>query len=637
MHNFSLTTVREKSRMYHQLPIAELEPLLAAEETYVLLDTSRPDGDNTRSSLFLRPARVIRADGCSEVPAALEQAQLEARRGHWVAGTLSYEMGYALEERLSSCAPAGADRLLWLGVFDRPYVFDHRTGCWDSRLPEVTGRAGGWEVRGVRMETGRCDFLRNVQRAKEYIRLGETYQLNYTTRYRFDFHGCPVAFYRSLRESQGVPYSGLLREGGRWVLCLSPELFFRLDPQRNLITRPMKGTAARGLTPGQDSRNARALRTDAKNRAENLMIVDLLRNDLGQVCRTGSVAVPAMFEVERYDTLLQMTSTVAGRLKQGVGFAALIKAAFPSGSVTGAPKLRTMEILSGLEAGPRGIYTGSLGCLAPDGSACFNVAIRTVELEGGRGVLGVGGAVVADSSPAGEYDECGLKASFLTGLKKRGRGPEFDLFETMLFDGSGIPLLELHLDRLRDSARYFSRPFSRRAARRLLEAELDSLGGKGDCRLYRVRLRLDRRGELQVSWSPVSVLKGVQRVAIYGSSTDPGDRFLYHKTTNRRLYDKALEQARSRGLFDYIFTNLRGQVTEGSITNIYAESGGVLYTPPVRAGLLPGVYRRWLRRSGQWRVRERILYPEDLHDAERLWASNALHGLLEVRLVPLDK
>jgi para-aminobenzoate synthetase / 4-amino-4-deoxychorismate lyase len=619
---------------YKELPLAELEAGLAAESFFVLLDTARPDRDNSLSYLFLEPREVLQAVGYSEVLPVLAQAEAAASEGFWVAGALAYEAGYALEERLMEGAPEPKGPLLRLGVFEHPYVFNHRNGRWNTPLSGAPVEQGDWKIESVRMETPMKDFRDKVRQVKEYIRRGETYQVNYTTRYLFEFGGSPPALYRALRDSQKVPYAALMREGDWWALSLSPELFFRLSADGYLEARPMKGTAARGLNVEQDRRNARFLRDDPKNRAENLMIVDLMRNDLGRICRIGSVKVPARFEVERYDTLFQMTSSVTGRLEPGVGFTRLMQAIFPSGSVTGAPKLRSMQIINELEKSARGIYTGAMGFLAPDGSACFNVAIRTVELERSSGELGIGGAVVADSSPRGEYEECLLKAGFLTGLsKKNGKARKFELVETMLYDGQGVPLLELHLDRLRDSARYFSRPFSRRAARCAVEsavADLDSASGR---KSQRVRLLLDNQGKLHVTCSAFSPWKGKPGVSLYRVNIDPSDRFFYHKTTNRPLYSRALEEAGSRGLFDFIFTNHLGQVTEGTISNVYAEFDGVLYTPPVRAGLLPGVYRRWLKRSGNIKVHDRILYPLDLRDADRLWVSNAVHGLMEAELL----
>jgi len=620
-------------KVMHILPLAELEPLLADELSYVLLDTALPDRENTSSYLFLHPRKILRASGYKEVHSVLGQAEKESRRGFWVAGALAYEAGYALEERLTASAPEPRRPVLWLGVFEQPYIFDHCTGRWNAPLTRRSKLTGAWEVERGRMETAQRAFFRNVERAQEFIRRGETYQVNYTMRYRFAFQGSPVAFYRALRDFQKVPYAAVVRDGDWWVLSLSPELFFRLATDGQLVTRPMKGTIARGLSLKQDRQKARALRLDVKNRAENLMIVDLMRNDLGRICCIGSVKVPLKFKVERYDTLFQMTSTVAGRLEAGVGFADLVKAIFPSGSVTGAPKLRTMEIISELEDSPRGVYTGALGYLAPDGSACFNVAIRTVELERGEGILGIGGAVVADSTPESEYRECLLKASFLTGLKEGRKMPRFELVETMLHNGSGIPLLELHLDRMRDSAKYFNIPFNRRAVRHALVSAVAGLEGSSARRRHRLRLLLDRHGKLRIHCSALNPQKGKLRVDFFRRTTDSRDRFLYHKTTRRPIYARAYTEARSRGLFDYIFTNRFGQVTEGSISNVYAEFDGVLYTPPVRAGLLPGVYRKWLKRSGSRKVRDRILFPSDLRAADRLWVSNAVHGLLEVELV----
>ena len=601
----------------------------------MLLETALPDRENRLSYLFLEPREVLQTHDPRRVCELLERAGRAIGGGLWVAGALSYEAGYALEPALEDLArPSKFSPLVWLGLYERPYVFDHRLDRWSADLPKravKTTEDYSWRVDHPSLERSREEFSRDILQIKELIRRGETYQVNYTTRRRFEFSGSPLGLYRALRARQRVPYAGLLRCGDWWVLSLSPELFFRLEPSGKLVTRPMKGTAARGRSAAEDARLKNKLRRDEKNRAENLMIVDLLRNDLGKLCRTGTVSVPRLFSVERYETLFQMTSTVEGRVPPArSGLTGLLTALFPSGSVTGAPKIRTMRLIAGLEGSPRGIYTGALGFAAPDGGAVFNVAIRTLEIDGNRGVLGVGGGIVADSQPAAEYEECRLKGLFLSGLSNGPADKEFELVETLLRREGTFPLLEYHLDRMGGSARYFGIPFDRRRARRFILAEAGKFPGSGP---QRVRLLLDRRGSLRAECAGFEPLAGKARIAFYGESTDQADRFYYHKTTFRPLYSKAFAEARARGLFDYIFTNRRGEVTEGTICNVYAQFGDILYTPPVRSGLLAGVYRKYLRNVGKPFVREKNLRREDLEKADSLWVSNALQGLLEAELV----
>lgn len=513
-------------------------------------------------------------------------------------------------------------------------MFDHLTGRWDQ-APAVPRRPARrkaapeqWTLSGLRLEAGPEDYARNALQALRYIERGEAYQVNFTTRYRFELDGSPLGLYRALRQAQPVPYAGMLRDGDRWVLSCSPELFFRLEPDGAITTRPMKGTLRRGRYLAEDRALAARLRRDPKNRAENLMIVDLLRNDLGRVCRTGSVRVPRLFTVEPYPTLFQLTSTVEGKLAAGQGMAAVLRALFPSGSVTGAPKISAMRIIRELEDAPRGIYTGSLGFFAPDGRAVFNVAIRTLEIRAARGLMGVGGGLVADSTPAAEYAECRLKGRFLTSGRPLPANPELSLIETMLCVDDEIRLLELHLKRLRESARFFGYPCRLKSIRAGLADAAAGLAGR-----HKLRLRLDPDGRLSLESSTVEPVAGPVRVALYPEPVDSGDLLLYHKTTCRPLQTRALAAARSRGLFDCLLRNQDGQLTEGAICNLYLERRGVLFTPPRRCGLLAGVFRQHLKQRQDPPVRERVLDPGDLASCDRLWISNAVRGLVQAELV----
>jgi para-aminobenzoate synthetase/4-amino-4-deoxychorismate lyase len=382
----------------------------------------------------------------------------------------------------------------------------------------------------------------------------------------------------------------------------------------------MKGTLPRGRTPEEDAALSRELSQDPKSRAENVMIVDLLRNDLGRVCQTGSVRVPKLFTVEVYDGLLQMTSTVTGRLRPGVTAHQLFASLFPCGSVTGAPKRRAMEIIRELEARPRGIYTGAIGYLAPDGDAAFNVAIRTLTVRQERAELGIGSGIVIDSKPAEEYAECLLKARFLTDST-----PEFTLFETLRWE-AGYPFLSAHLDRLSRSAAYFNYPLSTEAARTaLLEA---AKAFQPEC-VYRVKLSLHRDGRLTVTAHPFTPDAVPVRVALAATRTDSRDRFYYHKTSHRPRYAEATRWAQQHGLADVLFFNERGELTEGAISNVFIERGGELLTPPLASGLLPGIYRQHLLAT-RANAREAVLSERDLDSADAIYLCSALRGLRRV-------
>jgi para-aminobenzoate synthetase/4-amino-4-deoxychorismate lyase len=384
----------------------------------------------------------------------------------------------------------------------------------------------------------------------------------------------------------------------------------------------MKGTIRRGLDIQEDAVLADALQLDEKNRSENLMIVDLLRNDLGRICEFGSVSVEELFSIERYETLFQMTSTVCGKLLEGVDYEEIFRSLFPCGSITGAPKLRTMQIIRELESGPRGVYTGAIGFFSPDKEAMFNVAIRTICLRGAEAEMGVGGGIVYDSAAEQEYRECLLKGSFLI-----SRLPPFQLIETMLWS-SEYERLALHLKRLKASAEYFSFSYQEdKVMRELFEHAAKFTLEKS----YRVRLLLEKSGKIQITSSQIEREERPWRVAISSARTSSTDRFLRHKTTNRSLYEAKRQSAIELGFDDLLFLNERDEVTEGAITNLFAEIGDKLCTPPVSCGLLPGVYREYLLQSDP-RTEERVLLLSDLKVAKAVYLSNSVRGLRKAQI-----
>ena len=546
---------------------------------------------------FLRPLAVVAADQEGDVPAALAAVSQALAAGRHVAGWLGYELGYALEPRLAPLLPEGVP-LLRLGVFDAPV----------PQAPAPTGRAYAGPLRH---DWDEGTYLARFAQVKEKIAAGDIYQANLSYRARFTFAGDVLALYERLRAAAQAPWCGFVDDGERQVLSLSPELFFELSASGVIASRPMKGTAPR---LGDDLREGAALAASAKDRAENLMIVDLIRNDLGRIAQTGSVAVKALFDVETYPTLHTMVSTVAAKKRSEAGVTEILRALFPCGSVTGAPKIRAMEILRQLEDTPRGAYCGAVGYFAPDGSAKFNVAIRTLAISGNEGVLGVGGGVVQDSVGAGEYAECRLKARFFEENR-----PPLQLIETLKWD-EGFVRLESHLARLAASARIFGLAFDQARAR----AALDGAVAGRDCP-QRVRLTLDETGRHEAGAAPLppnpphwSYEIAAERIA----STDP---LQWHKTDWRALYD------RSSGLADEIlFLNERGELAEGTRSNIFVERGGVLLTPPLSSGALDGRLRAELLAQG--RAREAVLTPDDLKNTE-VYFGNSLRGL--IRAVPL--
>ncbi len=387
---------------------------LRTEKCAVFLDTARVLPDEHRSYLFTDPVMEITAYRPEDTVKIYRQIEKALARGLYVAGWWGYEWGYALMPRLTPLLhrhrPHGP--LVWLGIFENPLVWDPA-----EKLPE-TGKSTGrgdcnpCRVSEPELDTDRHEFGKAVRTIKKYIRQGDTYQVNYTIRSNFSYIGDPVDMYRQLRSEQQVSYGAVIRNHSRWILSLSPELFFHRQGMR-IWSKPMKGTVHRGSSPDEDRQLAEFLRHDSKNRAENVMIVDLLRNDLGRIAATGSVSVPELFKIEEYGTLFQMISRIEARLRSNTRWKDIFKALFPCGSITGAPKIRTMEIISEIETSPRNIYTGSIGFISPDNEAVLNVAIRTIELDGTKGVMGIGSGITIGSDPDSEYEETVLKSLFL--------------------------------------------------------------------------------------------------------------------------------------------------------------------------------------------------------------------------------
>jgi len=602
---------------------AEVHALVARTPDTVLLETSRFDAENGRSFVFLGAVRTISAWRLDEIPELFQQVEAALATGLYVAGFVGYECGYHFERFAGIDVEAGELPLAWFGVYREPVVFDHVQGCFvgDVSLSEAAVELPEQFVDAVALEISEEDYCAKIRRVKEYIRAGETYQVNFTDRVCVETGVSAAAAFGALVRQQPVAYAALLHIAGQHVLSLSPELFFRREQSR-IVTRPMKGTMRRGLDCAEDRAAVVRLRNDEKNRAEHVMIVDLLRNDLGRICEMGSVRVEELFSVERYETLLQMTSTVSGRLRGGLSYYEIFKGMFPSGSITGAPKIRTMEIIHELERGPRGVYTGAIGYMAPDGTAAFNVAIRTLVMKDGEARMGVGGGIVADSEPMEEYRECLLKAAFLA-----RRRHDFQLIETLLWEGNYF-LLEMHLERMEASADYFNFLWDRETVvGRLEEVEKGFQLGER----YRVRMLLDEAGEVTVAAVKLSAEALMGRVRLSMERTSSADVFLRHKTTRRELYEREFAAARAEGFDEVIFRNERGEVTEGAISNVFVRRAGRLLTPSLRCGVLPGVLRRHLLESDV-SAEECVLTVEDLESAEAVFLGNSVRGLREVRL-----
>lgn len=560
---------------------------------------------------FSRPCRIVTTHRLDEVLPLIDQIEacVEAE-GLSAAGFIAYEAAPAFDPSLPA-RPDGKFPLLWFGLFTQV----------DEIVLSDEGTAGDMPL-AWRPSVDRETYDRCLRAIRACIQAGDTYQVNYTYRLQAMVDIDPWRLFVGIAGDGEAPFAGYV-DTGEWVLCsASPELFLRIDGQQ-IESRPMKGTAARGLWAEDDQAQRAWLSVSAKDRAENVMIVDMVRNDLGRVARPGSVRVPSLFEIEQYPTVWQMTSTVRARTRESLG--RILQATFPPASITGAPKRRTMEIIASLESTPRRLYTGTMGFLVPGRQAQLNVAIRTVCLHRPTGCaeFGVGGGVVWDSTPAGEYAESRTKARVLT-----PRSRDFDLLETLLWAGpAGYALLDYHLRRLAGSAGYFGYAADPGKIRDALSGVAAGLPPGP----HRVRLRVSRQGGIRCEATrlePAALRFG--EVVLAREPIDRRDVFLYHKTTRRRVYEEAVRS--SPGYGDVLLFNEDGEVTETTIANLAVAIEGVLWTPPVRCGVLPGTQRAWLLDQG--RLRERVLRVQDVLASPDVFLLNAVRGMHKVQIRP---
>ena len=607
-----------------------------AADCFALLDDSDAVASDKRSRLYTGHVGTLSCESAAQLPTLLDELQQFLTQGKFAVSLFSYELGAAMHGIAAHSVSDDGRRPL-----AEILLFDH---CEKLTAEQVTAwldthtSSSPSGIANVHADTDRAAFDDAMARIHAYIEAGDTYQVNYTYRLRFDAYGALPSLYRQLRARQPVPYGALIAlPDGAAVLSLSPELFVRHDAGK-LTVRPMKGTAAASDNLQQDALAANALSSDPKNRAENLMIVDLLRNDLGRIAATGSVEVEKLFDVQRFSSVLQMTSTVRAQLRDSATLNDIFEALYPCGSITGAPKHRTMQIIRELEAAPRGIYTGAIGWFDPlvgeqtVGDFCLSVPIRTLQLQtqnadGIRlGEMGVGAGIVHDSVATQEYEECLLKARFLTGMPV-----DFSLFETMhATRPEGCRYLERHLQRLQRSADYFGFVFDEVAIRSTVQkaiAEFD------DDAARRMRLALQQDGKIDLQVAPLAALMLPVKILLTEQTTDANELFLRHKTTIRNVYDAAWREAEKQGAFDKLFCNTRGELTEGGRSSLFVKLDGNWYTPPLSAGVLPGVMRAALMDDPAWNACERTLTRADLQRAEEIVFCNALRGAMPAIIV----
>ncbi len=610
-------------------------PADCSPPVFALLDDARPDNDGAapgRSRLYDGPARTLELRAGDDAGAFFDALEDALAQGWHAVGLFSFELGYVLQ-RLPCGQPTGTP-LATVLLFDRcEKLAPAEVDVWVAQR----AAAAPYAVTQLRPALDDVGFAAAVGQIHQRIAAGDTYQVNFTFPLQFDMHGEPTALYAALRERQPVPYGALLAlPDGQMVLSLSPELFVS-HARGDLLCRPMKGTAAASGDPDMDAQRAQALRHSDKERSENLMIVDLLRNDLGRIAVTGSVKVPELFAIERFGAVLQMTSTIAAHAREGIGLRQVFDALYPCGSITGAPKRRTLQIVQSLERGPRRLYTGAIGWFEPPvrgqrlGDFMLSVPIRTLLLDPPdanarrRGELGVGAGIVYDSDARAEYQECLLKARFLTGA-----APGFALFETMRATLDGCPLLARHLSRLSTSAAALGFAFDEDVVRGQVAAACAAMAPGKD---YRLRVSLAHDGVVQATSAPLAPLAQPVRVLLSPLRMRSDDALLAHKTTLRAVYDAGWRAAEAVGAFDTLFFNERGELTEGGRSSVFLQIDGQWMTPPLASGLLPGVMHAELLADPAWAAIERPLSMQDLRDADAVCVCNALRGVLRAHIV----
>ncbi|KPH72423.1 aminodeoxychorismate synthase component I [Oceanobacillus caeni] len=552
---------------------------------------------------FTNPVRVISTNAVEEVIPCLRMVQDAVEEGYYAAGYLAYESAPAFNEKFK-VNPNNKMPLLWFGIFKEVSEKSVESdGCY---------QVGAWNI-----STTKDEYSKSIKTIKKAIKNGVTYQTNYTTRLYSKFQGDDVAFFEKLKRAQTSNYSAYLNIGDYQILSASPELFFHMK-EETITTRPMKGTINRGKTVEEDKENAKWLYKSEKNRAENIMIVDLLRNDLSVIAQPTSVHVPKLFEIEQYPTVHQMTSTVQAKVKKQTDLVDVFRAIFPCGSITGAPKISTMEIISELETTPREVYCGAIGFITPKKEAIFNVPIRTVVIEGKTGVAtyGVGGGITWDSTTKGEYHEMLDKARLLEEER-----PDFRLLESLLLEDGEYFLLEEHIHRLSNSATYFGIPMNKEK----VKTALLSFAKSYENGPYKVRLLFSKKERIELEAKPITTPDVPVKVMLANEPIDLENPFYYHKTTNRTMY-QCFEK--KEGIYDLLLWNKNRELTEFTIGNVVLKIDGTLWTPPIRCGLLAGTYRQFLITTGK--IREKVLYVEDLDRHEGIWLINSVRKWLPV-------
>lgn len=622
-----------------------LSDLLSSDRTYALLDDSKSSKSQSKNLLFTNPQHEIIARTEDELAQALDEIEVYKKQGLYLCGYLSYEAGYYfIDKMIPRKSKYNQQPLLYFIAFKDLHRAnrDEVEACFNKADPYPESNLC---LHDFQLNVEKPAYLNAISKIKKYISAGDTYQINYTLKYKFKLQGTASALYKALRKKQPVEFGALLHFPESKVVSLSPELFIKKGGS-TLTSKPMKGTAKRGKTKEEDEAIVDFLKQDSKTLSENVMIVDLIRNDFGRICKIGSVHVENLFQVQTFKTLHQMISTVKGTLEKSPSFKNLLHALFPCGSITGAPKIRTMEIINELEKEPRGIYTGAIGYLMPDDNFYFNVPIRTISIdENNQCEMGIGSGIIYESNAEAEYEECLLKADFLTNLNQ-----DFYLIESFRFDAdNGIFInLDKHLKRLSQSAQSFGFKLDIEHIEKELDQTKTKLQTKstlpfdsaqgavsdvpsmGKC-LYKIRLTAFQDGKMKISYDLVQAESGtLKTITISNDIINSQSIFQHHKTSRREHYNRAYDEAEKNGFYDVIFFNENDHLVEASRHNIFIKKEGGYFTPPLKAGALNGIERQEFMKNNE--VKEVEITRDKLIAADEILLSNSVRGMVSVYL-----
>jgi para-aminobenzoate synthetase / 4-amino-4-deoxychorismate lyase len=566
---------------------------------------------------FLKPFEIISVNKKEELDTAFKIVQKLIDKRYFGYSLINYESGFLFKDKLSHLQSCDYEKLIQFFFFDKRNVNQIKT----SEIITTDFSNDKYSVKNFQLNRSETQFFDDIKKIKNYIKEGDTYQVNYTVKGKFDFAGSYSAFFENLLFNQSAKYSTFINNDKEFIISVSPELFFH-QKNRNIVSHPMKGTMRRGCNQTSDRTTENELRSSKKNLSENVMIVDLIRNDFGRICRYGSIEVPELFTVEKYESLFQMVSQVRGKLRKKIKHFDIIQNIFPCGSVTGAPKIRTMEIINEIEKNKRGIYTGSIGLIKPE-ELKMSVAIRTITVnkQTGDGRMGLGSGIVWDSNPKREYEEVLLKSKFLTEPLDY-----FEIFETMRYENGQIKFIDDHIERMKSAADYFLFKFNEKKIRKQIDKSIAELEQQ---KIKKIKLSLAKWGGIRIDLSDIEKPAKEISAIISNNRINSTDKFRYFKTTNRKLYDDEYKHFRSKGFFDVLYLNEKDEIAEGSRTNIFFRKGTNWFTPAIESGLLPGVYRKYFIETHP-DISEKNIRIEDLINADELLLTNALRGELKV-------